>query len=78
MLGLDQSFLRNCGIDEELFDSLPEDMQIEQLNMLINTNRANSNANNNNNNGGNNGGSNGESNGESQGEGPPPIIDPIT
>lgn len=35
------TFLREVGIDEELFDSLPEDMQIEQLNHFIQEQRRN-------------------------------------
>ena len=31
MLGLPQTFLRDVGLDEEFFDSLPEDLQQEQL-----------------------------------------------
>ena len=31
MLGLPQSFLRDVGLDEEFFDSLPEDLQQQQL-----------------------------------------------
>lgn len=34
-MGLSQSFLRDFGVDEETFDCLPEDMQIEQLNVLM-------------------------------------------
>ena len=41
MLGLPMTFLREVGIDEELFDSLPEDMQIEQLNHFIQEQRRN-------------------------------------
>lgn len=29
--GLSQTFLRDVGLDEELFDALPEDLQQEQL-----------------------------------------------
>ena len=36
MLGLPQTFLQDVGIDPEFFDSLPEDMQIEQLNHFMN------------------------------------------
>lgn len=36
MLGLPQSFLVDVGIDPEFFDTLPEDMQIEQLNHFVN------------------------------------------
>lgn len=51
MLGLPQTFLKDVGIDEELFDQLPEDMQIEQLNHFISEqNRANNSNNNGNNN----------------------------
>ena len=61
MLGLPQTFLQDVGIDAQLFDSLPEDMQIEQLNHFVNEqNRAN-NANTGNNEGGNNN--------------PPPVVD---
>ena len=31
MLQLPQTFLRDVGLDEEFFDSLPEDLQQEQL-----------------------------------------------
>ena len=31
MMGLAQTFLRDVGLDEEFFDSLPEDLQQEQL-----------------------------------------------
>jgi hypothetical protein len=31
MLGLPQSFLRDNGLDEELFDSLPETIQMEEI-----------------------------------------------
>ena len=34
-MGLSQTFLRDFGVDEETFDCLPEDMQIEQLNVLM-------------------------------------------
>ena len=35
MLGLPQTFLRDAGIDISSFNSLPEDMQIEQLTLLM-------------------------------------------
>jgi hypothetical protein len=35
MLGLPQSFLRDRGVDALWLDSLPEDMQIEELNLLM-------------------------------------------
>ena len=31
MLGLPQSFLNDVGIDAELFDQLPQELQIDQL-----------------------------------------------
>lgn len=35
MLHLPQTFLRDAGIDMASFDCLPEDLQIEQLNLLL-------------------------------------------
>lgn len=35
MLHLPQTFLRDAGIDVASFDCLPEDLQIEQLNLLL-------------------------------------------
>lgn len=53
MMGLPQTFLRDVGLDEEFFDSLPEDLQQEQLLQFMSQqgatiNRRNSNPNNNN------------------------------
>ena len=31
MMGLPQTFLQEAGIDEQFFDSLPQDLQVEQL-----------------------------------------------
>lgn len=41
MLQLPQTFLRDVGLDEEFFDSLPEDLQQEQLQPYINQYRSN-------------------------------------
>lgn len=51
MMGLPQTFLRDVGLDQEFFDSLPEDLQQEQLLQFMsqqgaNLNRPNSNPNN--------------------------------
>lgn len=45
MMGLPQTFLRDVGLDEEFFDSLPEDLQQEQLITFMAQQRANLNVN---------------------------------
>ena len=52
MFNLPQTFLRDVGLDEEFFDSLPEDLQQEQLVTFMqqqgaNVNRPNQGGNNN-------------------------------
>lgn len=49
-MGLPQTFLRDVGLDEEFFDSLPEDLQQEQLLQFMSQQGANLNRNNNPNN----------------------------
>lgn len=48
MFGLSQTFLEDVGIDSEVFDMMPEDMQQEQLLNFINQQQASLNTNRNN------------------------------
>ena len=45
MMGLPMTFLQDVGVDEEVFDALPEDMQIENINALLQEQRRNPNPN---------------------------------